>query len=274
MANYFVGDVQGCFDELELVLNKVGFNPSVDCLWAVGDLIARGSGSLQTLQYFKSLQGSAKVVLGNHDLHLLAVHGKLKRANPKDHLTELLTSPDIEMLVDWIRLQPLYQEYPEQNILMTHAGIPPQWDLYTLRTQADIVAEALQQPDYLTALIAKMYTNLVDHYSDNLSELDKQIYTINALTRMRYLYPDGRLDFNCKLPIHQCDNPQLSPWYSHPALLHPKHTIIFGHWAAIMGKVDSPALQALDTGCCWGEHLTLWHLESDQKIIQNKLKNN
>ncbi|MCL1058529.1 symmetrical bis(5'-nucleosyl)-tetraphosphatase [Shewanella gelidimarina] len=272
MANYFVGDVQGCFDELELVLNKVGFNPSIDCLWAVGDLIARGQGSLQTLQYFKSLQGSAKVVLGNHDLHLLGVHGKIKRANPKDNLGELLASPDIGALVDWLRLQPLYQEYPEQNILMTHAGIPPQWDLSTLRNKADIVAEALQQPDYLTALIAKMYTNSVAHCSDDLSELDKKIYTINALTRMRYLYPDGRLDFDCKLPIEQCDNSQLSPWFTHQAILRPEHTLVFGHWAAIMGEVNSPALQALDTGCCWGEHLTLWHLESDQKITQNKLK--
>ncbi|QQX81204.1 symmetrical bis(5'-nucleosyl)-tetraphosphatase [Shewanella sp. KX20019] len=272
MANYFVGDIQGCFEELELVLGKVAFNPSTDCLWAVGDLIARGDGSLQTLQYFKSLEGSAKVVLGNHDLHLLAVHGKLKRVNPKDHLTELLTSADIGILIDWLRLQPLYQEYPEQNILMTHAGIPPQWDLDTLRHQADIVANALQQPDYLSALIAKMYTDSVDNWRDDLTELERKIYTINALTRMRYLYPDGRLDFDCKLPIEQCDNPQLSPWFSHNAPLRAEHTLVFGHWAAIMGKVNSPALQALDTGCCWGEHLTLWHLESDQKITQTKLK--
>ena len=272
MANYFVGDIQGCFEELKLVLDKVAFNPSIDCLWTVGDLVARGPGSLQTLQYLKALSGSAKIVLGNHDLHLLAVHGKLKRANPKDQLDELLHSQEIGNLVDWLRLQPLYQEHSEQNIIMTHAGVPPNWDLQTLKEQAENVSRALQQDDYLTSLIAKMYTNSIDSWHEGLSELDKHIYTINALTRMRYIYADGRLDFDCKLPIEQCNNQQLSPWFDHKAKLRPSHTLVFGHWAAIMGKVSSPKLQALDTGCCWGEHLTLWHAESDQKITQNRLK--
>lgn len=271
MANYFVGDIQGCFDELQLVLGKVDFNPSTDCLWCVGDLIARGNKSLQTLQYIKRLSGSAKVVLGNHDLHLLAVHGKLKRANPNDNLSTLLASPMLDQLVDWLRLQPLYHAYPEQRILMTHAGVPPNWDLSTLKEQADNVSQALQQPDYLTALIAKMYGNSNDSWHANLSATEKNIYTINALTRMRYLYPDGRLDFDCKQPIAQCEQPLLSPWFEHDSLLHPTHTLVFGHWAAIMGQTHSASLKALDTGCCWGEHLTLWHLESDQKITQAKL---
>ncbi|WOT04544.1 symmetrical bis(5'-nucleosyl)-tetraphosphatase [Shewanella youngdeokensis] len=271
MANYFVGDIQGCFEELQLVLNKVAFNPSTDCLWAVGDLVARGSGSLPTLQYIRSLQGSAKVVLGNHELHLLAVHGKLKRANPKDHLTELLSSSDADSLIDWLRQQPLYQEYIERKILMVHAGIPPQWDLATLKNQADSVSNALQQTNYLTEVIGNMYTNDINQWLDGLSAQQKNIYTINALTRMRYLYPDKRLDFDCKLPVAKCDNPLLSPWFNHQSILRPEHTIVFGHWAAIMGQTNAKTAQALDTGCCWGEHLTLWHLEADQKITQSKL---
>jgi len=106
MANYFVGDIQGCYSELQLLLQKVAFNPSKDQLWAVGDLIARGTESLATLRFFQSLQDSAKVVLGNHDLHLLALHGKLKRPNPNDHLDELLNAPDIDNLVTWVRQQP------------------------------------------------------------------------------------------------------------------------------------------------------------------------
>ncbi|ABZ75488.1 bis(5'nucleosyl)-tetraphosphatase, ApaH [Shewanella halifaxensis HAW-EB4] len=272
MANYFVGDIQGCFDELTLLLDKVAFNPSKDCLWAVGDLVARGAGSLETLRFFKSLSGSAKVVLGNHDLHLLAIHGKLKRANPKDHLTALLAADDINNIIDWLRLQPLYQDWPEKRLIMTHAGVPPNWDLTTLRNEADLVSQALKSENYLQDLISEMYTNSVDEFHTGLTALEKQIYCINALTRMRYLKADGRLDFDCKSPLHDRDNDALVPWFIQASKLPDDYTVVFGHWAAIMGQTHLANRQALDTGCCWGEHLTLWHLESNQKIIQSKLK--
>jgi len=272
MAHYFVGDIQGCFDELQLLLNKVDFNPSKDQLWAVGDLVARGPGSLETLRYFKQLEGSARVVLGNHDLHLLAVHAKIKRANPNDQLGPLLTAPDIGSIIDWLRIQPLYQELPEYKLVMTHAGVPPQWSLKTLREEADHVAAGLRAEDYLTSLISHMYTNGSNYWHDSMSELERKIYCINALTRMRFLHSDGRLDFDCKLPPDACEDPDLSPWFEHPGLLNTTHTLVFGHWAAVMGRVPSSTIHALDTGCCWGEHLTLWHLESNQKITQNKLK--
>ncbi|BAJ00766.1 symmetrical bis(5'-nucleosyl)-tetraphosphatase [Shewanella violacea] len=272
MANYFVGDIQGCFEELELVLAKVDFNPSTDVLWAVGDLIARGEGSLPTLRYFKQLDGSAKVVLGNHDLHLMAVAAKIKRVNPKDQLDALLDAADLGSLIGWLRLQPLVQELPEQNIIMTHAGVPPQWDIQTLRAQAQLVSKALTSQDYIPALIAKMYTNKTHVWDENASELQRQIYCINALTRMRFLRPDGGLDFDCKLSPDDCQDPSLTPWFNANGLIKETHTLIFGHWAAVMGKVENPNIYALDTGCCWGNHLTLWHMESDQKITQNKLK--
>ncbi|MGS0680959.1 symmetrical bis(5'-nucleosyl)-tetraphosphatase [Shewanella sp. 125m-7] len=272
MANYFVGDIQGCFDELILLLDKVAFNPSKDCLWTVGDLVARGPGSLETLRFFKSLSGSTKIVLGNHDLHLLAINGKLKRANPKDHLTALLAADDINNIIDWLRLQPLYQDWPEKNLIMTHAGVPPNWDLHTLRTQADLVSLALQSPNYLNDLISEMYTNSVDEFNSNLTSLEKQIYCINALTRMRYLKAGGRLDFDCKSPLQDCNHDLLVPWFNQPSQLPNNYKVVFGHWAAIMGQTHRENRLALDTGCCWGEYMTLWHMESNQKITQQKLK--
>ncbi|PMG39452.1 symmetrical bis(5'-nucleosyl)-tetraphosphatase [Shewanella sp. 10N.286.52.B9] len=271
MAHYFVGDIQGCFEELQLILAKVDFNPSKDELWAVGDLVARGNGSLQTLRYLKSLEASAKITLGNHDLHLLALNGNIKRPNPKDKLAELLSADDLPDLITWIRKQPLVQTLPSHNIIMSHAGIPPQWDLATLLTEANAVSQALQQDDYIDSLIAKMYTDDAERWDSTAIGLPRLRYCINALTRMRYLFADGSLDFKCKSPI-QDKPPQLTPWFEFNSPLKQSHTLVFGHWAALMGVVNQPNMQALDTGCCWGEHLTLWHLETNEKIQQHKIK--
>ncbi|WP_144213274.1 symmetrical bis(5'-nucleosyl)-tetraphosphatase [Shewanella donghaensis] len=272
MAHYFVGDIQGCFEELQLILAKVDFNPSKDELWAVGDLVARGNGSLQTLRYLKSLDASAKITLGNHDLHLLALNGKVKRPNPKDHLDELLKADDLPQLIDWIRKQPLVQTLPSHNVIMTHAGVPPQWDLETLLTESKAVSEALQEDDYIKSLIAKMYTDEADLWDSKSTGLVRLRYCINALTRMRYLNTDGSLDFLCKTPITEKSS-ELTPWFEFDSELKRSHTLVFGHWAALMGVVNQPNMQALDTGCCWGEHLTLWHLETNEKIEQNKIYN-
>ncbi|MBR9726406.1 symmetrical bis(5'-nucleosyl)-tetraphosphatase [Shewanella intestini] len=271
MAHYFVGDVQGCFAELQALLAKVAFNPSKDELWAVGDLVARGENSLATLQFFKQLDNSAKVVLGNHDLHLLALHGKLKRPNPKDNLAELLASPDINQLTGWLRHQPLMRYLPSHNIVMTHAGVPPHWDLNTLQTESALVSEALIKPNYLDALISKMYTEAPEPWQPNATGVPRLRYCINALTRMRFLDLHGQLDFACKSSPFDVDKTQLIPWFEFPSALAPDITIAFGHWAALKGQVSRPFLQALDTGCCWGEEMTLWHLETDQKITQKKL---
>ncbi|CAD6367378.1 symmetrical bis(5'-nucleosyl)-tetraphosphatase [Shewanella putrefaciens] len=272
MAHYFVGDVQGCFTELQKVLEKVDFNPSQDELWAVGDLVARGPDSLATLRFFKSLGDSAKTVLGNHDLHLMAIHGKLKRDKPSDNLKALLKAYDINELIDWLRQQPLMRELPEQQLIMTHAGVPPQWSLETLRQESALVSHALKQDDYLEALISQMYTDTAERWEPTALGIARLRFCINALTRMRYLYVDGHLNFDCKQPPQDCTDPQLRPWYEYTSPLRQSHTLVFGHWAALMGNVNDKKLKALDTGCCWGEHLTLWHLEKDQKITQKRLK--
>lgn len=271
MANYFVGDIQGCFEELQRLLQKVSFNPSTDILWSVGDLVARGPGSLETLKLFESLQDSGKVVLGNHDLHLMAIHGKIKRANPNDRLQVLLEAPDCSKLINWLRLQPLVRHLPEHNLIMCHAGIPPQWDFDTLISESLVVSEQLKQTDYLTNVISKMYQNEPNTWDDNLSKIERTIYCINALTRMRFLHPDASLDFQCKQPPDQVKDKILKPWFDFESKLKAPYQIVFGHWAALMGQTSAPHLHALDTGCCWGEHLTLWHLETNEKITQKKL---
>ncbi|MCG9737867.1 symmetrical bis(5'-nucleosyl)-tetraphosphatase [Shewanella insulae] len=272
MATYFVGDIQGCFDELQALLAKVAFNPSKDELWVVGDMVARGTQSLETLRYLKGLEGSVKPVLGNHDLHLMALHAKVKRVNPKDNLGALLEAPDLNLLIDWLRLQPLARELESHAILMAHAGIPPQWDVKTALEESREVQQALAEDDYVEGLIARMYTNSISEWHPQAKGLNRLVYTINALTRMRFLHSDGRLDFDCKLPPSEGEKTGLTPWYKQPGRAMERHTLVFGHWAALMGQVDRPGLQALDTGCCWGQYLTLWHLESNQKITQNKLK--
>ncbi|MBB1268674.1 symmetrical bis(5'-nucleosyl)-tetraphosphatase [Shewanella sp. SR44-3] len=270
MAHYFVGDIQGCFAELELLLQKVGFNPSIDELWAVGDMVARGPDSLKTLRYLKSLESSAKLVLGNHDLHLLAVQGKLKSANPKDNLGELLAATDLNILISWLRELPLVQFLPEYNIVMTHAGVPPQWDLTRLTIEAEQVSQALKRSDYLESLIAHMYINGPAQWSETLSDIDRLRYCINGLTRMRYLHRDGSLEFDCKLPPQDNLNTNITPWFTFKSATS-NQTKVFGHWAALMGQTGVNDIKALDTGCCWGEHLTLWQVENNEKITQTKL---
>jgi bis(5'-nucleosyl)-tetraphosphatase (symmetrical) len=272
MATYFIGDIQGCYDELQAILSKVDFTPSRDELWIVGDMVARGDKSLETIRYIKSLEGAAKPVLGNHDLHLLALYGKVKRPKPSDQLSALLAADDIGEIVDWLRMQPLIRRHPTEAIIMTHAGIPPQWDIETAMQQASAVHDVLKSDCYLTYLIANMYTNDVDSWSKSMPHRERLIYCINALTRMRYIHGDGRLDFEHKHPPDSNRDTTLKPWFDCPRTVSNKYTIVFGHWAALMGKVDKPSFQALDTGCCWGQYLTLWHLESNQKITQMKLK--
>ena len=268
MATYFVGDIQGCFDELTLLLNTVDFNPSQDTLWSCGDLVARGPKSLETLRYFSSIENSAQTVLGNHDLHFLAVSEKIKKENKSDKLTELLHTPDLPELTYWLRQQPLLHEFPSHNILLCHAGIPPCWDFLTLKKQAKKVHEKLKSTSY-RALLTNMYGNHPAYWDNSLSEDEKDRYTINALTRMRFLYPDNTMDFESKSAI--AHDSKLKPWFEYSSPLLEQKKIVFGHWASLMGETKSSHAIALDTGCVWGNKLTLWHLEKDEKIHQNAL---
>jgi bis(5'-nucleosyl)-tetraphosphatase (symmetrical) len=267
MATYIVADIQGCFDELHSLLRRVHFNKKSDQLWVAGDLVARGPKSLETLRFLKSLGDSAVCVLGNHDLHLLAVSLGVHPAKAKDKTQPILDADDSESLLEWLRTKPLLAEHPE--FLMVHAGISPLW---TRQLAIDCASEveAILRGDHWCDLIRNMYANTPDSWSSNLAGLDKHIYTINALTRMRYCTLDARLDMACKLPPHKVNTDELIPWFKLPKRIPLDKKIIFGHWAALEG-IKNDEVIGLDTGCVWGGTLTMMCWESQEFFSQPSL---
>jgi len=254
MAVYFVGDIQGCYRELRALLTQVNFTPENDQLWLAGDLVARGPDSLATLRYVKALGDSAKIVLGNHDLHLLAIHAGIKKAKPSDFFAELLAAPDVEELMDWLAKQPLIQKLPHENVYMSHAGLPPHWSPEKAMEHAKQASEKLASSKR-NEWLKIMYGEDPKQWSLAKSDHEKFRFTINSLTRMRYCQLDHALEFSCKLSIEQAPD-YIKPWFDFDSG-KSNYTWIFGHWAALMGHCPSENIYALDTGCVWGGHLTL-----------------
>ncbi|MEZ8763552.1 bis(5'-nucleosyl)-tetraphosphatase (symmetrical) ApaH [Vibrio alginolyticus] len=267
MATYIVGDIQGCFDELQRLLEKVSFSAKKDQLWLAGDLVARGPKSLETLRFVKSLGASAIVVLGNHDLHLLAVAHGIKKVKDKDRTAPIFTAPDKDELLTWLAQQPLLAEHDE--FVMCHAGISPQWNLKTARKCAREV-ERIIQSEELPWLLKNMYSNQPDSWDDSLQGLDRYRYIINAFTRMRFCFPDGRLDMDCKLPPQQVFGNELIPWFEVPKRIHLNKAVLFGHWAALQGYMNNEVI-GLDTGCVWGGSLTMIRWEDKKIFTQDAL---
>lgn len=265
MATYIIGDLHGCFDEFQALLNQVGFNPKHDELWLTGDLIARGDKSLECLRFVKNLGERATVVLGNHDLHLLATLEGIKKVKPKDKVDPIFTAPDRLELQNWLRSRPLVAVHPRHQFVLVHAGISPDWDLDTALSCAEEVEQVLQSQDYAT-LLREMYGNSPLQWSDTLSGIDRLRYTINVCTRMRFCYADKRLDFECKLPVEQAPD-SLKAWFEieNPRFGSP---ILFGHWASLIGYPTPPNIYALDTGCVWGNHLTMLRWEDKTYFTQ------
>lgn len=267
MSTYLVGDIQGCLDELQLLLEQVQFNKDQDTLWVAGDLVARGPKSLETLRFIKSLGHSAKIVLGNHDLHLIAVSLGIHRAKPKDQTLPILEADDCHQLIEWLRHQPLLAEHPK--FVMTHAGIYPTWSLEQARSAAWEV-ETVLRGDNWKYLIQKMYANHPDKWSDSLQGIERLRFIINAFTRMRYCHLDGRLDMDSKLPPDEVNPMELIPWFEFKNRLPLSKVAIFGHWAALMG-VDNEHVIGLDTGCVWGNHMTMLRWEDKRYFKQAAL---
>lgn len=271
MATYFIGDIQGCFQELICLLEKVAFDPTRDELWVAGDMVARGPDSYQTLKYLMSLGNSVKAVLGNHDLHLLATHAGIKKAKAADLLDELLNAPDIDEIIEWLANTPLLRKLPGEEVYMSHAGLSPQWRIEDAVKCAEFAHKKLKgkkRNQWLSIMYGEMPNSwpLVD------SKTDKFRFTINALTRMRYCYQDGSLDFACKQsPKSAPEN--LFPWFELPQKALKKSHWIFGHWAALEGKSSRKNVYALDTGCVWGGHLTLLRWHDQQIFTQSAIKN-
>lgn len=258
MATYAVGDLQGCFSELELLLDAVQFDPNRDKLWLAGDLVNRGPESLEVLRFVSSLGDRVHCVLGNHDLHLLAVAYSGARLKRSDTLQLILEAPDRDQLLDWLRHQPLCHYDAKLGYVMTHAGIPPVWGLEQALAYAKEVEEVLRGAQ-CKAYFDNMYGNKPAKWSDDLEGFDRLRVITNYFTRMRFCTPGGKLDFDAKEGLDQCPK-GYAPWFSYPRKV--KEKIVFGHWAALEGQINVEGIYALDTGCVWGGALTALNLET------------
>jgi len=257
MSTYAIGDLQGCYDPLRRLLDRVGFDPAHDRLWFVGDLVNRGPQSLQTLRFIHGLGAAALTVLGNHDLHLLAVaHGG--RKGRRDTLDDILGAADRDALLEWLRRQPLLHEDGELALL--HAGLPPQWDLHLARRCAREVEDVLRGPDY-AGFLRDMYGDEPSCWDDALTGARRLRFIVNCYTRMRYCDARGRIDLEAKgAPGSQPES--LMPWFAHPGRRSANSTLVFGHWSTL-GRVHWPEhrVYCLDTGAIWGGRLTALRLE-------------
>ena len=266
MSTYLIGDIHGCYDELQSLLAQVAFDPVQDTLWLTGDLVARGPDSLEVLRFVRSLGDAVKLVLGNHDLHLLAVFAGISRNKPKDRITSLLAAEDADELINWLRRQPLLQVDEEKKLVMAHAGITPQWDIETAQSCAREV-EAVLSSDTYPLFLDAMYGDMPNNWSPELSGLARLRFSTNALTRMRYCFPNGQLDMICK-DSPDSATPPLKPWFNIPGPVSRDYTIVFGHWASLEGKGTPEGITGLDTGCCWGGTLTMLRWEDHAWFTQ------
>ncbi len=267
MSTYAIGDIQGCFESLQCLLEKIAFNPQQDRLWLVGDLINRGPDSLATLRFLYSLRDSVEFVLGNHDLHFLAVAHGLRKQGQSDTLNTLLAAPDKQQLIDWLIQGKLLHTDVQLGFTMVHAGIPPQWSLHEAQAHAREVEAALQSR-YSRDLLGNMYGNFPNGWKNKLIGIERLRLITNYFTRMRFCTAEGDLELNAK------DNVSFSPlgyapWFSHAERKTRNDNIIFGHWAALEGRAlhdNAPManIYALDTGCVWGGSLTAMRLEDKQ----------
>jgi bis(5'-nucleosyl)-tetraphosphatase (symmetrical) len=257
MPTYAIGDVQGCFDELQQLLDQLGFRKERDRLWFVGDLVNRGPKSLDTLRFVKGLKDRAVVVLGNHDLHLVTQHEGYERTRKDDTFGDVLRAPDRKELVDWLRTRPMM--HVDGDWAMVHAGLLPQWSIEKAVSLGKEVQTALAGPHY-REFLKNMYGSKPDHWSDSLTGWDRLRVIVNAMTRMRFCTPDGRMDFEVK---GKTPPPGYVAWYE---LRKDKEAIVCGHWSA-QGLKLTPKLAALDSGCVWGGKLTALRLE-DRALYQ------
>jgi bis(5'-nucleosyl)-tetraphosphatase (symmetrical) len=255
MAVYAIGDVQGCKDELDTLLERLKFDASRDRLWFVGDLVNRGPRSLDTLRFVKSLGPAAITVLGNHDLHLLALaRGGARWRDGDEGLRSIVDAPDAGELLDWLQARPLLHHDPHLGISLLHAGLPPQWNLQTAASCADEVQRRLRG-ESAGQLYERMYGNEPDTWRDDLDGWDRVRFTVNAFTRLRVCDAStGRMALKFKgAPSTAPSGTQ--PWFRIPWRQSAGQRLVFGHWSA-MGYVHEHGVLGLDTGCVWGGSLT------------------
>lgn len=259
MATYLVGDLQGCFASLEALLEKVGFGTD-DALWCVGDLINRGPDSLATLRFAQGLGKRFAGVLGNHDLHFLAMVYGGHPHRDSDTLGDLLAAPDCLELADWLRHRPLLIE--DDDLVVAHAGIPHIWDLDTTRDKAREVEDVVRGGGHRQFFQA-MYGNEPSLWDDALVGMGRHRVIVNYFTRMRLVDAEGRMEFSHKGDLQGLP-PGFQPWFGYPSRI--RKTVFFGHWAALDGATGEAQAVGLDTGCVWGRSLTAIRLE-DRRLF-------
>lgn len=259
MTTFAIGDLHGCLDPLKRLLDKVHFVPGTDKLWFVGDLVNRGPESLETLRFVKRLGDDAVSVLGNHDLHLLAVINGIRRTGGRDTLKEILNASDLEELTQWLRHLPLLHHSEELNITMVHAGIHPKWTLTLAQEMAAEVERALRSDKYVDFL-ERMYGNKPAKWSKKLGKHRRRRFAINAFTRMRLCSRKGELDFSQTCAPSKAPK-ELVPWYAVPGRKPIDGRILFGHWSAHPGFAVTNVVP-LDRGAVWGGSLAALALET------------
>jgi bis(5'-nucleosyl)-tetraphosphatase (symmetrical) len=261
MSIYTIGDVQGCYEELQGLLQQFHFDAEKDCLWFVGDLVNRGPDSLKVLRFVKQLKNCVTVI-GNHDLHLLAIFYAKDALNIDHTLDDVLNAPDAAELIAWLRTMPLIHYDSKLNFALVHAGIYPLWNLEAAIKYAHEVEQALRGNDYI-GFLEHMYGNKPDIWHDNLQGYDRLRFIINAFTRMRFCSEDGKLELTSTENASAAPAGYI-PWFEVAQRQTRKEKILFGHWAALRGEVNMPNIYALDTGCIWGGRLTAMRLEDGE----------
>ena len=276
MANYAIGDIQGCYKEFKLALKKVNFNLSEDYLWLVGDLINRGPDSLKLLKHIYKIKERTHIVLGNHDLHFLACFYGQRKLAKADTISKLMQSKKSLKYAKFLMEQPLIFKKEiifknkSKKVIMVHAGIPPNLSLencFDLNKEFQVALK--KNPK---RILKKVFNNPFSKFSKKMSKIDKIIFFANALTRIRACNHKGEIDFNFKGRINEIPK-KLNAWFNYEnSIIGENSQLIFGHWAAIKGKTKKKDIFGLDTGCVWGDKLTIMRLEDNKRFQINRIK--
>jgi bis(5'-nucleosyl)-tetraphosphatase (symmetrical) len=265
VAVYAIGDLQGCHAEFMALLERLKFDPRRDRLWLTGDLVNRGPASLAALREVKALGQAATVVLGNHDLHLLAMAFAPKTTKRREpELEAVLDAPDAAELLDWLAARPLLHRDDALGWTLIHAGLPPQWNLAQAETCAREVEKALRED--VASLLGAMYGDEPDRWSASLKGAARLRFAVNCLTRLRFVDQKGRLLLSYKGTIAQAPAGAM-PWFRHPERATKDDALVFGHWSAL-GFLAEPGLRCLDTGCVWGGALTALRLDQEAEPVR------
>ncbi|PXX49538.1 MULTISPECIES: symmetrical bis(5'-nucleosyl)-tetraphosphatase [Aquitalea] len=259
MATYAIGDIQGCFGPFQQLLRQIEFNPGKDTLWLTGDLVNRGPESLQVLRWVFQQQDRVQIVLGNHDLHLLAVSEGFGKLHRSDTVDDILNAADGKVLLDWLRCQPLM--IAEQGYAMVHAGLLPEWSIDKALRLAEEVEDGLSGP-YYRDFLSRLYGNKPTRWADDLKGAERLRVIVNAMTRMRFITREGEVDLAYKGELDGAPA-NLIPWFEAKGRRSSHTPIICGHWSALGLHVTEDIL-SIDSGCLWGGSLTALRLEDRQ----------